>query len=194
MNFDRISSGNSLPDDINVVIEIPVQSDPVKYEVDKETGVLLVDRFINTAMFYPCNYGYIPCTLSDDGDPVDVLVISPCAIMSGAVVRCRPVGMLNMTDESGGDAKIVAVPRDVMYDDIVDIDDIPSSTLEKIAHFFAHYKDLEKNKWVNIEGWAHMDAAKAEISASAARYRTAPNKSSTTGVSKEQAAKTLDNF
>ncbi|HDY85641.1 MAG TPA: inorganic diphosphatase, partial [Methylophaga sp.] len=126
MNLDRVGSGKNLPDDINVIIEIPSHSDPVKYEVDKETGALFVDRFMNTAMFYPCNYGYVPNTLSDDGDPVDVLVMSPYPLISGSVVKCRPVGMLKMTDESGVDAKIIAVPHDPMYDDIKNIEDVPA--------------------------------------------------------------------
>ena len=179
MNFDRVSSGNNIPDDINVIIEIPAHADPVKYEVDKETGTLFVDRFMNTAMFYPCNYGYIPYTLSGDGDPADVLVVSPCALISGVVIRCRPVGMLNMTDESGEDAKILAVPQDVMYEDVLDVNDIAAHTLEKIAHFFEHYKDLDKNKWVKIAGWVGKDKAKAEIIASVERYHaTLTNQSS----------------
>ncbi|NQZ54588.1 MAG: inorganic diphosphatase [Piscirickettsiaceae bacterium] len=176
MNLDRVGSGKNLPDDINVIIEIPSHSDPVKYEVDKETGALFVDRFMNTAMFYPCNYGYIPHTLSDDGDPVDVLVMSPYALISGSVVRCRPVGMLKMTDESGEDAKVVAVPHDEMYDHVQDIGDISSRKLEKLAHFFEHYKDLEKNKWVKVDGWKGIDDAKAEIMGSVERYNKAPEK------------------
>lgn len=176
MNLDRVGSGKNLPDDINVIIEIPSHSDPVKYEVDKETGALFVDRFMNTAMFYPCNYGYIPHTLSDDGDPVDVLVMSPYALISGSVVQCRPVGMLNMTDESGEDAKIIAVPHDPMYDDVQDIGDISQRKLDKLAHFFEHYKDLEKNKWVKLGGWVGIEEAKAEIMASLARYNDAPVK------------------
>lgn len=176
MNLDRVGSGKNLPDDINVIIEIPSNSDPVKYEVDKETGALFVDRFMNTAMFYPCNYGYIPHTLSDDGDPVDVLVMSPYALISGSVVQCRPVGMLKMTDESGEDAKIVAVPHDPMYDDIKDIGDISKRKLDRLAHFFEHYKDLEKNKWVKLEGWVGIEEAKAEIMESLARYNDAPVK------------------
>ena len=176
MNLDRVGSGKNLPDDINVIIEIPSHSDPVKYEVDKETGALFVDRFMNTAMFYPCNYGYIPHTLSDDGDPVDVLVMSPYALISGSVVQCRPVGMLNMTDESGEDAKIIAVPHDPMYDDIKDIGDISKRKLDKLAHFFEHYKDLEENKWVKLGGWVGIEEAKAEIMASLARYNDAPVK------------------
>ncbi|WP_438971376.1 inorganic diphosphatase [Methylophaga sp.] len=176
MNLDRVGSGKNLPEDINVIIEIPSHSDPVKYEVDKETGALFVDRFMNTAMFYPCNYGYIPHTLSDDGDPVDVLVVSPYALISGSVVACRPVGMLKMTDESGEDAKIIAVPHDKMYDDVNDVDDLSSRLLDQLAHFFEHYKDLEKNKWVKIEGWVNKAEAKAEIVASVERFKAAPVK------------------
>lgn len=170
MNLDRVGSGKKLPSDINVIIEIPSHSDPVKYEVDKETGALFVDRFMNTAMFYPCNYGYIPHTLSDDGDPVDVLVMSPYALISGSVVACRPVGMLKMTDESGEDAKVIAVPHDKMYDDIQNIDDVSQRKLDQLAHFFEHYKDLEKNKWVKIEGWVGKDEAEAEIMTSVERF------------------------
>lgn len=171
MNLDRVGSGKNLPEDINVIIEIPSHSDPVKYEVDKETGALFVDRFMNTAMFYPCNYGYVPHTLSDDGDPVDVLVMSPYALISGSVVQCRPVGMLNMTDESGGDAKIIAVPHDKMYDDINDIDDVPERLKAQLTHFFEHYKDLEPNKWVKMDGWVGVKEAYAEITESVTRYR-----------------------
>jgi len=176
MNLDRVGSGKNLPDDINVIIEIPSHSDPVKYEVDKETGALFVDRFMNTAMFYPCNYGYIPHTLSDDGDPVDVLVMSPYALISGSVVQCRPVGMLKMTDESGEDAKVIAVPHDPMYDDVKDIGDVSPRKLAKIAHFFEHYKDLEKNKWVKVDGWFGIEEAKVEIMDSLERFNVAPIK------------------
>jgi len=176
MNLDRVSSGKNVPEDINVIIEIPSHSDPVKYEVDKETGALFVDRFMNTAMFYPCNYGYVPHTLSDDGDPVDVLVISPYALISGSVVQCRPVGMLQMTDESGEDAKVLAVPHDKMYDNINDVDDVSERLLEQLAHFFEHYKDLEKNKWVKIDGWKGKAAAMQEINDSVARFKAAPVK------------------
>jgi inorganic pyrophosphatase len=176
MNLDRVGSGKNLPEDINVIIEIPSHSDPVKYEVDKETGALFVDRFMNTAMFYPCNYGYVPHTLSDDGDPVDVLVVSPYALISGSVVECRPVGMLKMTDESGEDAKVIAVPHDPMYDHVKDVTDLSERLLAQLAHFFEHYKDLEKNKWVKIEGWVGIEEAKAEIMASVERYNAAPVK------------------
>jgi inorganic pyrophosphatase len=176
MNLDRVGSGKNLPEDIYVIIEIPSHSDPVKYEVDKETGALFVDRFMNTAMFYPCNYGYVPHTLSDDGDPVDVLVVSPYALISGSVVECRPVGMLKMTDESGVDAKVIAVPHDKMYDDVQDIDDLSSRLLDQLAHFFEHYKDLEKNKWVKVEGWVGKEEAKTEILESVKRYEAEPVK------------------
>lgn len=176
MNLDRVGSGANLPQDVNVIIEIPSHSDPVKYEVDKETGALFVDRFMNTAMFYPTNYGYIPHTLSDDGDPVDVLVVSPYALISGSVVACRPVGMLKMTDESGIDAKVIAVPHDKMYDDVKDIGDVSPRLLDQLAHFFEHYKDLEKNKWVKVEGWVGKSEAEAEIVASVERFKAAPVK------------------
>ncbi|HET8807686.1 MAG TPA: inorganic diphosphatase [Methylophaga sp.] len=176
MNLDRVSSGKNVPEDINVIIEIPSHSDPVKYEVDKETGAMFVDRFMNTAMFYPCNYGYVPHTLSDDGDPVDVLVISPYALISGSVVQCRPVGMLKMTDESGEDAKVLAVPHDKMYDAIQDIGDVEERLLNQLAHFFEHYKDLEKNKWVKVDGWQGKEAAMQEINDSVARFKSAPIK------------------
>ena len=176
MNLDRVGSGKNLPDDINVIIEIPSHSDPVKYEVDKETGALFVDRFMNTDMFYPCNYGYVPHTLSDDGDPVDVLVMSPYALISGSVVQCRPVGMLKMTDESGEDAKVIAVPHDKMYDDVKNIEDVSHRLLDQLAHFFEHYKDLEKEKWVKIEGWVGLEEAKAEIMESVKRFNEAPVK------------------
>lgn len=179
MNLDRVSSGADVPSDINVIIEIPSHSDPVKYEVDKETGAMFVDRFMNTAMFYPCNYGYIPHTLSDDGDAADVLVVTPTPLISGSVIRCRPVGMLKMTDESGVDAKILAVPVDklaVQYRGVKKLSDMEPLLLDQIAHFFEHYKDLENNKWVKIEGWVDIDEAKAEILASVERYNAAPEK------------------
>lgn len=176
MNLDRVGSGKNVPDDINVIIEIPSHADPVKYEVDKETGALFVDRFMNTAMFYPCNYGYVPHTLSDDGDPVDVLVMSPYPLISGSVVQCRPVGMLKMTDESGEDGKVLAVPHDKMYDHIQEISDVSELLLNQLSHFFEHYKDLEKNKWVKIDGWLDKAAARTEITDSIARYNAAPVK------------------
>jgi len=179
MNLDRVTSGADVPNDINVIIEIPSHSDPVKYEVDKETGAMFVDRFMNTAMFYPCNYGYIPHTLSDDGDAADVLVVTPTPLISGSVIRCRPIGMLKMTDESGIDAKILAVPVDklaVQYRDVKKLSDMAPLLLDQIAHFFEHYKDLENNKWVKVEGWVDIDEAKAEILESVKRFNDAPEK------------------
>jgi inorganic pyrophosphatase len=179
MNLDRVTSGKDVPNNINVIIEIPAHSDPVKYEVDKKTGAMFVDRFMSTAMFYPCNYGYVPHTLSDDGDPVDVLVITPVALISGSVINCRPVGMLNMTDESGHDQKIIAVPVDKLtdrYKHVQDIDDLPPSLLAQVAHFFEHYKDLEAGKWVKVEEWVNVEAAKNEILASMERFNAEPVK------------------
>ena len=176
MNIDRVNSGRDVPHDINVIIEIPSHSDPVKYEVDKATGAMFVDRFMNTAMHYPCNYGYIPHTLSEDGDPVDVLVVTPVPLISGSVIRCRPVGMLRMTDESGPDAKLLAVPVDklcTLYRQVQKIEDLPPLLIAQIAHFFEHYKDLEPNKWVKIQGWEDGSAARAEILVGIERFQNA---------------------
>ena len=163
MTLDRVPAGRDVPNDCNVVIEIPMHGEPIKYEVDKETGAVFVDRFMSTAMRYPCNYGYIPQTLSDDGDPCDVLVVSPVPLITGVVVRCRPIGMLKMDDEAGGDAKILAVPVDTlssMYRDVQSPRDLPPIVTQQIAHFFEHYKDLEPGKWVKLKGWG--DAAEAK--------------------------------
>jgi inorganic pyrophosphatase len=179
MALMKVSSGKQVPDDIHVIIEIPAFSDPVKYEVDKETGALFVDRFMGTAMQYPCNYGYIPHTLSDDGDPVDVLVIAPWRLLSGSVLRCRPIGLLRMEDESGTDAKVLAVPVDKLtplYSKVDSFRDIPEAQLAQIAHFFEHYKDLETGKWVKIDGWYGPDAAKLEITTGIDRYQNAKKK------------------
>jgi inorganic pyrophosphatase len=179
MNLDRVTSGSAVPDDINVIIEIPAHSDPVKYEVDKETGAMFVDRFMNTAMHYPCNYGYVPHTLAQDGDPVDVLVVTPVPLISGSVIRCRPVGMLKMADESGQDEKILAVPIDklcALYRHARSHTDMPALLIAQIAHFFEHYKDLEPGKWVKLEGWADADEAKREIIAGVERFRTVKDK------------------
>jgi inorganic pyrophosphatase len=179
MNLDRVSSGKDVPNDINVIIEIPANSEPVKYEVDKETGAMFVDRFMSTAMHYPCNYGYIPHTLSDDGDPVDVLVATPYPLISGSVVRCRPVGVLKMTDESGDDAKVLAVPVSKLctsYAEVKGPDDMPKLLLDQVAHFFEHYKDLDEGKWVRVEGWEGVEAAKEEILSSVKMYNDAPEK------------------
>jgi inorganic pyrophosphatase len=179
MNLDRVGPGKNIPDEINVIIEIPAHSDPVKYEVDKETGAMFVDRFMNTAMHYPCNYGYVPHTLSEDGDPVDVLVVTPIPLISGSVIVCRVVGMLKMADESGPDAKLLAVPVDKLcklYCGVKTPEDMPSMLLDQIAHFFEHYKDLEENKWVKVEGWSDITAARQEILDSIERYQQAPEK------------------
>jgi inorganic pyrophosphatase len=173
MSLDRVPAGSKLPDEFNVIIEIPMNADPVKYEVDKDSGAVFVDRFMLTAMHYPANYGYIPQTISDDGDPVDVLVVAPFPIQIGAVIRCRAIGVLNMDDEAGGDAKLLAVPVDKLYPPYRHIqtpEDLPQEDLARIQHFFEHYKDLEKGKWVKVKGWAGADAARKEISESAARY------------------------
>ncbi|AHV92574.1 inorganic diphosphatase [Bordetella holmesii] len=173
MSFERVPAGKSLPDDFNVIIEIPMNADPVKYEVDKESDAIFVDRFMLTAMHYPCNYGYIPQTLSEDGDPADVLVITPFPIQIGAVVRCRALGVLEMDDESGGDAKLLAVPVDKLYPpyrNIKSYEDLPAEDVARIQHFFEHYKDLEKGKWVKVKVWKGVDAAHAEILRSAERY------------------------
>ncbi len=174
MSLNNVPAGKDMPEVVNVIIEIPAHADPVKYEVDKETGAMFVDRFMATCMHYPVNYGYVNNTLSLDGDPVDVLVMTPFPIISGSVIKCRPVGVLNMTDESGTDAKVLAVPVDklsTIYRDVKDINDVPELTKQQIEHFFSHYKDLEPGKWVKIDGWADAEAAKAEIVSSAKRYQ-----------------------
>lgn len=179
MSLMQVKSGQDVPHDINVIIEIPALSHPVKYEVDKDSGALFVDRFMGTAMQYPTNYGYIPHSLSEDGDPVDVLVISPCPILSGAVVRCRPVGVLKMQDESGPDAKILAVPgKDLtpFFKKIITYRDISEITLANIFHFFEHYKDLDEDKWVKVEGWFGPNSAKREIVESIERYNATEKK------------------
>jgi inorganic pyrophosphatase len=166
MSLNNVNAGRDVPNDFNVVIEIPMNGDPVKYEVDKESGAIFVDRFMGTAMHYPCNYGYIPNTIADDGDPCDVLVLTPFPLLPGVVVRCRVLGVLKMTDEAGGDAKILAVPVEKLlplYSNLQNVEDVPELTLRQIQHFFEHYKDLEKGKWVKVEGWAGPDAAKEEI-------------------------------
>lgn len=179
MSLNAVKSGNDLPNEVNVIIEIPVSSDPVKYEVDKESGAIFVDRFMSTCMYYPCNYGYIPHTLSEDGDPVDVLVPTPFPVIPGSVIPCRPVGVLLMTDESGPDAKVLAVPADKLcydYRGIENLDQMPQMLLDQITHFFEHYKDLEKTKWVKINGWEDVEAAKKEIMESVTRFNEADEK------------------
>lgn len=173
MDIRKIPVGKNPPEDINVVIEVPQHGDPIKYELDKESGAIFVDRFMHTAMHYPCNYGFVPNTLSDDGDPVDVLVVSNFALMPGCVIPCRPVGVLMMEDEAGMDAKVLAVPVSKLkpvYDHVKGPDDLPKFLIDQITHFFEHYKDLEKGKWVKVTGWADAEAAKKEITDSVARY------------------------
>jgi inorganic pyrophosphatase len=179
MILDRVPSGRDVPHEVNVIIEIPARSDPVKYEVDKETGAMFVDRFMSTAMHYPCNYGYVPHTLSKDGDPVDVMVVTPVPLIPGSVIACRPVGVLKMTDESGDDAKVLAVPVSKLcktFQKTQSSDDMPPLLLEQIAHFFEHYKDLDEGKWVRVEGWGGVDEAKQEILDSIEMFKNAPEK------------------
>ena len=173
MGLDSVSAGSDLPHKINVIIEIPKDSEPVKYEVDKASGAIFVDRILSTPMRYPCNYGYIPHTVCGDGDPADVLVILPLTLIPGSVIRCRPVGVLRMTDEAGGDEKILAVPDDRVfagYSHIQDIGQVSGHWLERIGHFFEHYKDLEPGKWVKIDGWGDAAAARSIISEALERY------------------------
>ncbi len=175
MSLNSVSSGKSLPDDVNVIIEIPRYGDPIKYEVDKDSGAMFVDRFMSTAMHYPCNYGYVPQTLSDDGDPVDALVLAPFPLVTGSVVRVRPIGVLQMEDEAGEDAKILTVPVEKLtkfYNNVSSFRDVQQEMLDKIAHFFEHYKDLEQGKWVKVRGWAGKDEARKEIMDSAERYQS----------------------
>jgi inorganic pyrophosphatase len=174
MSLNKVSSGKDLPNDFNVIIEIPMNADPIKYEVDKESGAIFVDRIMGTAMHYPCNYGYVPNTLSADGDPVDVLVITPFPLIPGVVVRCRPIGVLKMTDEAGEDAKVLAVPVDKVlsiYSHWQKPEDLNELRLRQIQHFFEHYKDLEKGKWVKIDGWYGPEEAKQEILSGVANYQ-----------------------
>lgn len=162
MNIEKISIGKDAPNQVNVIIEVPMNADPVKYEMDKDSGAIFVDRFIATPMYYPCNYGFIPHTLSDDGDPCDVLVVSDFPVIPGAVISAKPVGVLIMEDEKGMDEKIIAVPGKKLnsqFENAESIDDLPDSLIAKIKHFFEHYKDLEKGKWVKVKGFE--DAKKA---------------------------------
>lgn len=169
MIISEISVGKDAPNNINVIIEIPQHGGPIKYEIDKDSGALLVDRFMGTAMYYPCNYGFVPNTLSDDGDPIDVLVCTPVPLAAGSVIACRPVGVLKMTDESGVDAKVIAVPVDKLtplYKEVKEIEDLPESLLKAISHFFEQYKANEPGKWVKVDGFASAEEAKKDIMAS----------------------------
>lgn len=174
MNLKKIPSGLNIPEDIFVIIEIPANSYPIKYEIDKSSGMLFVDRFIPSAMFYPYNYGYINNTLSLDGDPSDVMVITPYPLYPMSVIRCRPIGMLKMIDESGEDSKIIAVPNKKLFNGfnkIKNILDLNSDITLKISHFFEQYKSLEKNKWVKIKSWEDIEVAKKEIKNSVERFK-----------------------
>lgn len=166
MDINKIGAGKNAPEEVNVIIEVPMGSDPVKYEFDKEAGAIMVDRFVQTAMFYPCNYGFVPCTLSKDGDPVDVLVIANNPIIPGAVIKARPIGVLMMEDESGMDEKVLAVPTtklDPYFSNIQSYKDLPEVLINRIKHFFENYKALEKGKWVKVAGWEDEMAAKKVI-------------------------------
>ncbi|MFM6987148.1 MAG: inorganic diphosphatase [Arenimonas sp.] len=179
MALDLVPTGKDVPNEINVIIEIPKDAEPVKYEVDKATGAIFVDRILSTPMRYPCNYGYIPHTLCGDGDPADVLVILPLPLVPGSVIRCRPVGVLRMQDEAGSDEKLVAVPIDKVfsgYAHIEDIGQVSQHWLDRIGHFFEHYKDLEKGKWVKLDGWGGAAEAKDIIRDSVTRFNDAPEK------------------
>jgi inorganic pyrophosphatase len=173
MSLADIPAGK-IPDEMNVIIEIPANASPIKYEVDKDTSTVWVDRFMSTPMFYPANYGFVNQTLGLDGDPVDVLVITPYPLQPGVAIRARPVGVLKMTDDGGEDAKIIAVPVDKltpMYRHIQDLNDVPELLRNQIQHFFERYKDLEPGKWARIDGWEGVESAKQELTAGVARYQ-----------------------
>jgi inorganic pyrophosphatase len=174
MDISKISTGSNPPSDVNVIIEVPMNSLPVKYEFDKDASAILVDRFLSTAMFYPVNYGFVPHTLSGDGDPVDALVISPFPVVPQSVIRCRPIGVLKMEDESGQDEKILFVPHTKLtklYENVKEYQDIPEITLQAISHFFERYKDLEKGKWVKILGWSDAKTAEQFIVEGIERFK-----------------------
>lgn len=174
MGFSNIPAGKNPPEEINVIIEIPMRGEPIKYEIDKETDAIFVDRFMATSMHYPCNYGYVPQTLSDDGDPLDVLVMALIPLMPGVVIRCRPIGILNMEDESGFDEKVLAVPISKItpiYDNVNTYSDLAPLTYKRIEHFFENYKSLEPGKWVKMKGWRHADSAKDVIVKSIENYK-----------------------
>ncbi|BBL19489.1 inorganic diphosphatase [Acinetobacter radioresistens] len=176
MSYSNIPAGKDAPNDIYVIIEIPANAVPIKYEIDKDSDALFVDRFMGTAMFYPANYGYVPNTLSLDGDPLDVLVVTPYPVEPGSVIRCRPVGKLNMEDDGGVDAKLVAVPHEKLtpiYKDVQEYTDLPPLLISQIEHFFQHYKDLEPGKWVKLSGWEGADVAKQEVLSSISAYAEA---------------------
>jgi len=175
MGIEQLGAGEKAPDEFYVVIEIPAYGPPVKYEVDKDTGLLMVDRFMNVAMSYPANYGFVPQTLGGDGDPVDVLVMTPHPVVAGSVIKCRAVCVLDTEDEKGTDAKLLAVPTDKVsngyYDDVRDLADVPDRIKNEIKHFYERYKDLEKGKWVKVSGWRDASAAREEIANGIKAYK-----------------------
>ncbi|HRD46891.1 MAG TPA: inorganic diphosphatase [Caulobacter sp.] len=176
MRLEAVPVGANAPHEVNVVIEVPIGGEPIKYEMHKESGALMVDRFLYTAMRYPGNYGFIPHTLSDDGDPCDVIIANTRAIVPGAIMSCRIVGVMIMEDEAGGDEKLIAVPSSKLtkrYDSVQNYTDLPQITLDQIEHFFAHYKDLEPGKWVKIVRWGDADEAKAMVQAGIERAKAA---------------------
>src|SRR3546814_10426135 len=179
MGLDHVPTGSNVPEEINVVIEIPKDAEPVKYEVDKDSGAIFVDRILSTPMRYPCNYGYIPRTICGDGDPADVLVILPLPLIPGSVIRCRPVGVLKMSDEAGSDEKILAVPDNKVFAGYHHIDDIAKVSphwLQRIGHFFEHYKDLEDGKWVKLDGWGDAAEARRILVEAMERYQASDDK------------------
>ncbi len=176
MSLDNVTPGSKVPEAFNVVIEIPMNGDPIKYEVDKESGAIFVDRFMSTAMHYPTNYGYVPQTIAGDGDPVDVLVVTPVPLMPGVVVPCRAIGILKMTDEAGEDGKVLAVPTNKvlsLYSRWTKPEELNPMRLKAIEHFFEHYKDLEQGKWVKVQGWEGPESAHKEILDGIAAYKKA---------------------
>jgi inorganic pyrophosphatase len=176
MSLKSVPTGKNPPEEVNVVIEIPQGGEPIKYEIDKDSGALFVDRILSTSMRYPCNYGYIPNTLCGDGDPADVLVVMPFPLQAGCVVKCRPIGVLKMSDEAGQDAKLLAVPvtkTTSLYSKVQSYKDLPEIQIKQIAHFFEHYKDLEVGKWVKVEGWGDADEARREILDSIENFKKA---------------------
>ena len=176
MRIDAIAVGVNPPEDVNVIIEVPIGGEPIKYEMDKAAGTLVVDRFLHTPMRYPGNYGFVPHTLSEDGDPLDVLVVTQVPVVAGAVIRCRPVGALVMEDDAGGDEKILAVPVDALhpfYAGVHSYRDLPPIMCEQVAHFFRHYKDLEKGKWVKFAEWLDRDNAERLVLEAIERAKTA---------------------
>ena len=179
MGLDLVPTGTNPPDEINVVIEIQKDADPVKYEVDKASGAIFVDRILSTPMRYPCNYGYVPYTICGDGDPADALVILPLPLVPGSVIRCRPVGVLRMSDEAGSDEKLLVVPNSKVFKGYAHVDDIEKVNqhwLQRIGHFFEHYKDLEDGKWVKLDGWGNAAEAKQILRDSMARYESSVEK------------------